>query len=125
MGNKDPLKLYCTNISERARKGEIDRLVGRANELERIMHILSRRRKNNPILVGDAGVGKTAIAEGLAVAIVDKKVPEPLADCEVYALDMGLLVAGTRYRGDFENRLKNIIDAVKRDEFPTRHDFHF
>lgn len=115
---KDPLNLYCTNLTEKASKGKIDPIIGRDTELERSVHILSRRRKNNPILVGDAGVGKTAIAEGLAYKIVKEDVPLNLRDIQIYALEMGTLTAGTRYRGDFEERLKNIIDSVKGD--PTK-----
>lgn len=115
---KDPLNLYCTNLTLRAKQGKIDPIVGRSTELERAIHILSRRRKNNPILVGDAGVGKTAIAEGLAHKIVKEEVPLNLREIQIYALEMGTLTAGTRYRGDFEERLKNIIDGVKGD--PTK-----
>jgi ATP-dependent Clp protease ATP-binding subunit ClpA len=109
---KDPLKTYATNLNEEAREGRIDPLVGRDNEVERVIHVLSRRRKNNPLLIGDAGVGKTAIVEGLAKRIVEKTVPEAIQDAEVFALDMGALIAGTRYRGDFENRLKAVLKAV-------------
>ncbi|MDA2918247.1 ATP-dependent Clp protease ATP-binding subunit ClpA [Desulfobacterota bacterium AH_259_B03_O07] len=112
---KDPLSRFCTNLVEKAKDGKIDPLIGRETEIERTVHILARRRKNNPIFVGDAGVGKTAIAEGLALRIVENKVPEALKDLNIYALDMGALTAGTRYRGDFEERLKAIIDAVKGD----------
>ena len=115
---KDPLNLYCSNLTIMAKEGKIDPIVGRNTELERAVHILSRRRKNNPILVGDAGVGKTAIAEGLAHKIVKEEVPLNLRDIQIYALEMGTLTAGTRYRGDFEERLKNIIDSVKGD--PTK-----
>lgn len=115
---KNPLNLYCTNLTSRAKQGKIDPIIGRGIELERAIHILSRRRKNNPILVGDAGVGKTAIAEGLAYKIVKEEVPLNLRDIQIYALEMGTLTAGTRYRGDFEERLKNIIDSVKGD--PTK-----
>ncbi len=112
---KDPLSRFCTNLVKKAKDGKIDPLIGRETEIERTVHILARRRKNNPIFVGDAGVGKTAIAEGLALRIVENKVPEALKDLNIYALDMGALTAGTRYRGDFEERLKAIIDAVKGD----------
>jgi ATP-dependent Clp protease ATP-binding subunit ClpA len=112
---KDPLKRFCTNLVQKAKDGRIDPLIGRETEIERTIHILARRRKNNPIFVGDAGVGKTAIAEGLALYIVENRVPETLKDLNIYALDMGSLTAGTRYRGDFEERLKAIIDAVKGD----------
>lgn len=112
---KDPLSKFCTNLVKKAKEGKIDPLIGREAEIERTIHILARRRKNNPIFVGDAGVGKTAIAEGLALCIVDNKVPPALSNLNIYALDMGALTAGTRYRGDFEERLKAIIDSVKGD----------
>jgi len=112
---KNPLTQFCTNLVEKARDGKLDPLIGREKELERTVHILCRRRKNNPIFVGDAGVGKTAIAEGLANRVVDNNVPEALKDTQIYSLDMGSLTAGTRYRGDFEERLKAIIDAIKSD----------
>lgn len=113
---KDPLSEYCTNLVEKARDGKLDPLIGRESEIDRTVHILARRRKNNPIFVGDAGVGKTAIAEGLALRIAEKKVPGGLEETDIYALDMGSLTAGTRYRGDFEERLKAIIDTVKGDD---------
>jgi len=113
---KDPLSEYCTNLVQKARDGKLDPLIGRESEIDRTIHILARRRKNNPIFVGDAGVGKTAIAEGLALRIAEKKVPEALEETHIYALDMGSLTAGTRYRGDFEERLKAIIDSVKGDQ---------
>ncbi len=112
---KDPLTQFCTNLIEKAKKGDLDPLIGRDSEIDRTIHILSRRRKNNPVFVGDAGVGKTAIAEGLALRIVEEKVPESLKNLEIYALNMGSLTAGTRYRGDFEERLKSIIDLIKND----------
>ncbi len=115
-GPKDPLSEYCTNLVQKARDGKLDPLIGRESELDRTIHILARRRKNNPIFVGDAGVGKTAIAEGLALRIAEKDVPKALEETDIYALDMGSLTAGTRYRGDFEERLKAIIDNVKGDE---------
>lgn len=114
--DKDPLRIYCTNLVEKARKGSIDPLIGRNDEIDRTIHILSRRRKNNPIMVGDAGVGKTAIAEGLALRLVEGDVPSSLKKINIYALQMGTLTAGTRYRGDFEERLKSIIDRVKGDK---------
>ena len=114
-GDNDLLK-YAVNLNELAVNGKIDPLVGRSSELDRVIHILSRRRKNNPILVGDAGVGKTAIAEGLAKAIVDKTVPNILLEYTIYSLDMGSLLAGTKYRGDFEQRLKAVIENLKSDK---------
>ncbi|MCB1326880.1 MAG: ATP-dependent Clp protease ATP-binding subunit ClpA [Spirochaetales bacterium] len=111
---KDPLERFCVNLNQRAVDGRIDPLIGRNEELDRTIHILARRRKNNPIFVGDAGVGKTAIAEGLARRIVDGNVPEPLADRVVYALDMGGLLAGTKFRGEFEERLKAVIESLKK-----------
>jgi len=110
---KDPLQAFALNLTEQARKGELDVMVGRDREIERVIHILLRRKKNNPLLVGDAGVGKTAIAEGLASRIVENKVPKVLENAEVFALDMGSLLAGTRYRGDFENRLKAVVKAIE------------
>lgn len=105
---------YVTNLNERAKEGRIDPMIGRGEELNRLIHILCRRRKNNPILVGEAGVGKTAIAEGLALAIVEERVPEPLRFHYVYSLDVTSLVAGTRYRGDFEERIKKILKRLKK-----------
>lgn len=113
--SQNPLELYCTNLVKKAASGSIDPLIGRENELSRTVHILSRRRKNNPVLVGDAGVGKTAIAEGLALKIVDGDVPSTMKNVNIYSLDMGTLTAGTKYRGDFEERLKAIINEVKGD----------
>lgn len=109
-----PLENFATNLNEQARQGRIDPLIGRDAEVERTIQILCRRRKNNPLLVGEAGVGKTAIAEGLARRIVEEAVPEILADAEIYGLDLGALVAGTKYRGDFEKRLKAVIAQLKR-----------
>ena len=106
------LKQFAINLAERAAKGKIDPLIGRKNEIERAVHILLRRRKNNPVFVGEAGVGKTALAEGLALAIHEGRVPEALKGVEIYALDMGALLAGTRFRGDFEQRLKAVIKAA-------------
>ena len=108
-----PLELYTQNINQLAREGKIDPLIGRDTEVERVIQVLCRRRKNNPLLVGEAGVGKTAIAEGLAWRITQKDVPDILADAEVYSLDMGALLAGTKYRGDFEQRLKAVIKQLK------------
>jgi ATP-dependent Clp protease ATP-binding subunit ClpA len=102
----EALDTYCVNLNEKAREGKVDPLIGRDAEVERCIQILCRRTKNNPLLVGDPGVGKTAIAEGLARKIVNKQVPEILADATIFSLDMGALLAGTRYRGDFEERLK-------------------
>ncbi len=109
-----PLDAYATNLNEQARQGRIDPLIGRDKELERVMQILSRRRKNNPLLVGEAGVGKTAIAEGLAKQIVEGQVPEIIEDAVVYALDLGALLAGTKYRGDFEKRFKGLLKDLKK-----------
>ncbi len=109
------LENYATNLNKRARDGKIDPLIGRELEVERTIQILCRRRKNNPLYVGEAGVGKTAIAEGLAKMIVEGKVPEVLAKCTIYALDMGSLLAGTKYRGDFEKRFKAVIKELSKD----------
>jgi ATP-dependent Clp protease ATP-binding subunit ClpA len=108
------LETYATNLNDEARRGKIDPLIGRQAELDRTVQILCRRRKNNPLFVGEAGVGKTAIAEGLAKKIVDAEVPDVLADCVLFALDMGGLVAGTKYRGDFEKRLKAVLADLKQ-----------
>ncbi len=108
-----PLTRFTVNLAEKAAQGKIDPLIGRDNELERTMQILCRRRKNNPIFVGDPGVGKTALAEGLAWKIWKKEVPPALQDVEIYALDLGSLLAGTKYRGEFEQRLKDVIQALK------------
>ena len=108
-----PLEQYTQNLNVLAREGKIDPLIGRDSEVERVIQVLCRRRKNNPLLVGEAGVGKTAIAEGLAWRITQGDVPEVLAEAEVYALDMGALLAGTKYRGDFEQRLKAVIKQLK------------
>lgn len=110
---KDPLERFCVNLNERAKKGAIDPLIGRQKELERTIHILARRRKNNPIFVGDAGVGKTAIVEGLALHIVNKKVPPHLIDSVIYKLDMASLLAGTKFRGEFEERLKAVTQGLE------------
>ncbi|WP_373047866.1 ATP-dependent Clp protease ATP-binding subunit ClpA [Vulgatibacter sp.] len=115
---KDPLEAYAQNLVERAAEGKIDPLVGREPEIERTIQVLCRRRKNNPLYVGEPGVGKTAIAEGLALRIHEGKVPEPLVGAEVFALDMGSLLAGTRYRGDFEQRLKAVLKALKKHPNP-------
>ncbi len=110
-----PLDKYATNLNRLAIEGKIDPLIGREIEIERTVQILCRRRKNNPLYVGDAGVGKTALAEGLARMITEERVPDVLRDCTIYALDMGTLIAGTKYRGDFEKRLKGVIAEI-RDE---------
>ena len=110
------LTAYCTNLNEQAELGKIDPLIGRQDEVERTIQILCRRRKNNPLYVGEAGVGKTAIAEGLAKKIVDEEVPEVLESSTIYSLDLGALLAGTKYRGDFEKRLKNVLAQLKREE---------
>jgi len=107
------LESYCVNLNEKAKQGRIDPLIGREAEVERTIQILCRRQKNNPLFVGDPGVGKTAIAEGLARKIVKNDVPEVLQNCTIYALDMGALIAGTRYRGDFEERLKSVIKEME------------
>jgi ATP-dependent Clp protease ATP-binding subunit ClpA len=109
------LENYASNLNRRAAEGRIDPLIGRAAEIERTIQVLCRRRKNNPLYVGEAGVGKTALAEGLAKMIVDGKVPTVLKDCTIYALDMGSLLAGTKYRGDFEKRLKGVINELKKN----------
>ena len=111
---KSPLESYATNLNALAQAGKIDPLVGRLTEVERVSQILARRRKNNPLLVGESGVGKTAIAEGLAKLIVDGEVPEVLSDATVYSLDLGSLLAGTKYRGDFEKRFKGLLADLKK-----------
>ncbi len=108
------LDKYTTNLNAQAQAGRIDPLIGRSLEIERTIEILCRRRKNNPLYVGEAGVGKTAIAEGLARLITEGKVPDVLTDCTIYALDLGALIAGTKYRGDFEKRLKGVINELKK-----------
>ena len=110
---QDALSTYCVNLNKKAQAGKIDPLIGRELEIERTIQILCRRTKNNPLYVGDPGVGKTAIAEGLAKRIVDGDVPEVLAPCTIFALDMGALLAGTRYRGDFEERLKAVVTEME------------
>ena len=110
----NPLERFTTNLNAQAEAGKIDPLIGRQLEIERTVQILCRRRKNNPLFVGEAGVGKTALAEGLARLIVEGKVPEILRQCTIYALDMGSLIAGTKYRGDFEKRLKGVVAGLKK-----------
>jgi len=112
---KNPLEAYTVNLNEQAMMGKIDPLIGRPDEIERTLQILCRRRKNNPLFVGEAGVGKTAIVEGLAKLIVDKKVPTVLETATIYSLDMGALLAGTKYRGDFEKRLKAILTQLRKE----------
>ncbi|NOQ36431.1 MAG: ATP-dependent Clp protease ATP-binding subunit ClpA [Methylococcaceae bacterium] len=113
--SNNPLEKYSTNLNEEAKQDRIDPLIGRELEIERTVQTLCRRRKNNPLLVGEAGVGKTAIAEGLAKRIVDGEVPEILSDNVIYSLDLGALVAGTKYRGDFEKRLKSLMNQLKKE----------
>ncbi len=113
--SQNPLDLYAMNLNERAKEGKIDPLIGRKEEINRTIQILCRRRKNNPLLVGEAGVGKTALAEGLAKKIVDDEVPEVLHENVIYSLDMGALLAGTKYRGDFEKRLKAVLNQLKKE----------
>ncbi len=112
--SRDPLQAFTVNLIERAAAGQIDPLIGRNDELQRTIHILCRRRKNNPVYVGEPGVGKTAIAEGLALKIQLGEVPEVLRSATVYALDMGAVLAGTKYRGEFEQRFKGVITALKK-----------
>ncbi len=110
---QDALIAYCVNLNEKAKNGKIDPLIGRHAEVNRTIQVLCRRSKNNPLYVGDPGVGKTAIAEGLAKRIVEGKVPEALQDATIFSLDMGTLLAGTRYRGDFEERLKQVVKELE------------
>jgi ATP-dependent Clp protease ATP-binding subunit ClpA len=112
----NPLEKFAADLNELARKGEIDPLIGRREEIERTIQVLCRRRKNNPLLVGEAGVGKTAIAEGLAKKIVEGDVPDVLRNSIIYSLDLGALVAGTKYRGDFEKRLKSLLAQIKKQQ---------
>lgn len=111
---RDALKRFTVDLCERAKEGKIDPLVGRGPELERMIHVLARRRKNNPLLIGDAGVGKTAIVEGLAQKVVDEQVPEVLKKARIFSLDMGSLIAGSKFRGDFEQRLKSVLAAIHK-----------
>ena len=110
---QNPLEAYCSDLNAQAKEGNIDPLIGRALELERTVQVLCRRRKNNPLYVGESGVGKTAIAEGLALAVHEGKVPEPLKDAQIYSLDMGALLAGTKFRGQFEERIKAVLKALQ------------
>ena len=110
-----PLDLYAVNLNQRAIQGKIDPLIGRAEEVLRVIQVLCRRRKNNPLLVGEAGVGKTAIAEGLAKRIVDKQVPDPILSATIYSLDLGAILAGTKYRGDFEKRFKMVLAQLQEE----------
>ncbi|MCK5354451.1 MAG: AAA family ATPase, partial [Methyloprofundus sp.] len=112
--SESPLDKYTTNLNEEAIQGKIDPLIGREQEVERTIQVLCRRRKNNPLLVGESGVAKTAIAEGLAKRIVDEEVPDVLLKSTIYSLDLGSLVAGTKYRGDFEKRLKALVGQLKK-----------
>ncbi len=112
----NPLENFAVNLNEQAMQGKIDPLIGRKTEVQRTVQILCRRRKNNPLYVGEAGVGKTAIAEGLAKLIVDGDVPEVLLDAVIYSLDLGALLAGTKYRGDFEKRLKGVVNQMKKQK---------
>ena len=114
VGSRDPLVDFTVNLNDEAREGRVDPLIGREKEIQRALHILARRRKNNPLFVGDSGVGKTALVEGLALKIVNGEVPEPLKDAVIYGLDMGALLAGTRYRGDFEARIKAVFKALAK-----------
>ncbi len=116
---KDPLAAFTVNLSDRARRGELDPLVGRTDELDRAMEVLARRRKNNPVFVGEAGVGKTALVEGLAQRLLAPDVPPLLKDAEIFALDGGALLAGTRYRGDFEERFKSLMAALAKKPKPV------
>ena len=111
-----PLELYTTNLNLKAKMGMIDPLIGREEEMDRVIQVLCRRRKNNPLFVGEAGVGKTAIAEGLAKSIVESRVPDILAEATIYSLDLGSLLAGTKYRGDFEKRLKAVLHQLKEQK---------
>ena len=115
-GQQSALDTFTTNLNQQAKAGRIDPLVGREDELERVVQVLCRRRKNNPLLVGESGVGKTAIAEGLAKRIVDRQVPEVVAESTIYTLDLGALLAGTKYRGDFEKRFKMVLAELKKAE---------
>ncbi|MCK5295535.1 MAG: ATP-dependent Clp protease ATP-binding subunit ClpA [Alphaproteobacteria bacterium] len=112
----DVLEAYCVNLNQKAKEGKIDPLIGREKEIDRTIQVLCRRAKNNPLYIGDSGVGKTALAEGLARKIYEGEIPDVLKDATIFSLDMGSLLAGTRYRGDFEERLKNVIKAIEEHE---------
>ena len=113
--SNNALEQFTTNLNKEALEGRIDPLIGRTSEIERVVQILARRSKNNPLLVGESGVGKTAIAEGLAKLITENKVPDLIKDSVIYSLDMGALLAGTKYRGDFEERLKAVLKELEDD----------
>src|SRR5437667_6434363 len=115
-GKFQALEKYGRDLTELARRGKIDPVIGRDNEIRRVMQVLSRRTKNNPVLIGDPGVGKTAIVEGLAQRIVDGDVPEGLKGKRVWALDIGAMLAGSKYRGEFEERLKAVLTEIKNAE---------
>jgi ATP-dependent Clp protease ATP-binding subunit ClpA len=117
-GSRDPLEAYASNLTQRARDGKLDPVIGRAREMKRALEVLCRRRKNNPVFVGEPGVGKTAIVEGIAQKLLAEDAPEVLKDAEIFALDTGALLAGTRYRGDFEERFKAVIAALKKRPKP-------
>jgi ATP-dependent Clp protease ATP-binding subunit ClpA len=118
-GSRDPLAAYASNLTERARAGKLDPVIGRTSEMDRALEVLARRRKNNPVFVGEPGVGKTAIVEGLAQLLLGAEAPETLKDAEIFALDTGSLLAGTRYRGDFEERFKAVIGALRKRPKPV------
>ncbi len=118
-GSDERLESFATNLNQVAKAGNIDPLIGRDKELERTIQVLCRRRKNNPLLVGEAGVGKTAIAEGLAWRIVEGQVPEVIQNSVIYSLDIGSLLAGTKYRGDFEKRFKSILKQLEKKKMPS------
>ena len=118
MGSEDDdreysLEEYTTNLTDQAKEGRLDPVVGRVKEIERVVQILVRRKKNNPVLIGEPGVGKTAVAEGLAQRIIQRDVPDILEEKEIVSLDIGLLLAGTKYRGEFEDRIKRVMEEVQ------------